>query len=146
MRLFTGHRGMVTSLAMSPDGRYMASGDEDGAIMMWDLGSGQSITPLMGHTGCVWTLAFRHVIVEAIYAIMCFLQNISCDDDVFFFFSCEGSLLASGSSDNTVRLWDVNASSKQPRAEEKYVSIDNLHYSVPVALSYVCHLCYACCL
>jgi transcription initiation factor TFIID subunit 5 len=59
MRVFTGHCGMVLSLAMSSDGRYMASGDEDGAILMWDLGSGQCVTPLMGHTGCVWTLAFR---------------------------------------------------------------------------------------
>ena len=59
---------------------------------------------------------------------------------VFSFFSCEGSLLASGSSDNTVRLWDVNASSKLPRAEEKYVAIDNLLHSVPIALSYACCL------
>lgn len=52
---------MILSLAMSPDGRYMASGDEDGAIMMWDLASGRCITPLVGHTSCVWTLAFRQV-------------------------------------------------------------------------------------
>jgi transcription initiation factor TFIID subunit 5 len=63
MRIFTGHRGMVLSLAMSSDGRYMASGDEDGAILMWDLGSGRCVTPLLGHTGCVWTLAFRYSIV-----------------------------------------------------------------------------------
>jgi len=54
---------MVLSLAMSSDGRYMASGDEDGAILMWDLGSGRCVTPLLGHTGCVWTLAFRYSIV-----------------------------------------------------------------------------------
>lgn len=59
MRIFTGHCGMVLSLAMSSDGRYMASGDEDGAILMWDLGSGRCVTPLMGHTGCVWSLTFR---------------------------------------------------------------------------------------
>lgn len=52
---------MVLSLAMSPDGRYMASGDEDGTIMMWDLASGRCVTPLVGHTSCVWTLAFRLV-------------------------------------------------------------------------------------
>lgn len=64
MRLFTGHRGMVLSLAMSPDGRYMASGDEDGAIMMWDLSSGRCVTPMLGHRGCVWTLAFRYASVS----------------------------------------------------------------------------------
>ncbi|KAJ7296728.1 hypothetical protein O6H91_Y102600 [Diphasiastrum complanatum] len=91
MRIFTGHRGMVLSLAMSPDGRYMASGDEDGAIMMWDLGSGRCVTPLLGHSGCIWSLAF----------------------------SGEGSLLASGSVDSTLRIWDVNGSSKPARIGDK---------------------------
>lgn len=50
---------MILSLSMSPDGRYMASGDEDGTIMMWDLSSGRCVTPLVGHTSCVWSLAFR---------------------------------------------------------------------------------------
>ncbi|KAM0973029.1 hypothetical protein ACFX13_016678 [Malus domestica] len=81
---------MVLSLAMSPDGRYTASGDEDGAMMMWDLSSGRCVTPLTGHTSCVWTLDF----------------------------SGEGSLLASGSADCTVKLWDVTASTKLPRTEE----------------------------
>ncbi|PKI72325.1 hypothetical protein CRG98_007305 [Punica granatum] len=83
---------------MSPEGRYMASGDEDGTIMMWDLATGRCITPLMGHTSCVWTLAF----------------------------SCEGSLLASGSADCSVKLWDVTTSTKLPRAEEKNGSTSRL--------------------
>lgn len=51
----------MLSIAMSPEGRYMASGDEDGTVMLWDLDSGRCIAPLMGHTSCVWTLAFRCV-------------------------------------------------------------------------------------
>ncbi|KAM5564700.1 hypothetical protein ABKV19_018985 [Rosa sericea] len=98
VRIFIGHRSMILSLAMSPDGRYMASGDEDGSIMMWDLSSGRCVTPLMGHTSCVWTLAF----------------------------SGEGSLLASGSADCTVKLWDVTASTKLPKAEEKSGSASRL--------------------
>ncbi|KAF8393042.1 hypothetical protein HHK36_021283 [Tetracentron sinense] len=90
VRIFIGHRSMILSLAMSPDGRYMASGDEDGTIMVWDLSSGRCVIPLMRHTSCVWTLAF----------------------------SCEGSLLASGSANCTVKLWDVIASTKAPRTEE----------------------------
>jgi transcription initiation factor TFIID subunit 5 len=35
------------------------------------------------------------------------------------FVSCEGSLLASGSADCTVKLWDVTTSSKAPKTEEK---------------------------
>jgi len=33
--------------------------------------------------------------------------------------SSEGSVLASGSADCTVKLWDVNTSTKVSRAEEK---------------------------
>ncbi|KAF2313016.1 hypothetical protein GH714_008764 [Hevea brasiliensis] len=90
VRIFIGHRSMILSLAMSPDGRHMASADEDGTIMMWDLSSGRCVLPLMGHNSCVWTLAF----------------------------SCEGSLLASGSADCTVKLWDVTTSAKVTTTEE----------------------------
>lgn len=33
--------------------------------------------------------------------------------------SCEGTLLASGSADCTVKLWDVNASTKISKTEER---------------------------
>nr|GMD49968.1 cytochrome P450 CYP736A12-like [Ipomoea batatas] len=95
VRIFIGHRSMILSLAMSPDGRYMASGDEDGKIMVWDLASGRCITPLVGHTSCVWTLDFRSK------------PN-----------SLSSSLLASGSADCTVKLWDVTTSTKMPKSEE----------------------------
>ncbi|KAH6761510.1 TBP-associated factor 5 [Perilla frutescens var. hirtella] len=81
---------MILSLAMSPDGRCMSSGDEDGTIMMWDLASGHCVSPLVGHGSCIWSLAF----------------------------SCEGSLIASGSADCIVKIWDVATSSKVPKADE----------------------------
>lgn len=119
VRIFIGHRSMVLSLAMSPDGRYMASGDEDGAIMMWDLSTGRCVTPLTGHTSCVWTLAFRWIIFCSRTIIFTVYENSL--KYYPFYVSGEGSLLASGSADCTVKLWDVTASTKLPRIEEKWV-------------------------
>lgn len=116
---------MILSLAMSPDGRYMASGDEDGTIMMWDLASGRCVTPLMGHTSCVWTLAYRFLLLVT----NAYLKISDKVSTVFLFYSltiiyfgcasCEGSLLASGSADCTVKLWDVTTSTKVLKTEEK---------------------------
>ncbi|CAL5435026.1 unnamed protein product [Camellia sinensis] len=87
VRIFIGHRSVVLSSAMSPDGRYMTSGDEVGTTMMWDLSSGRCVTPLVGHTSC--------------------------------------SLLASGSADCTVKLWDVTASTKVLKTEENKTGSTN---------------------
>ncbi len=35
---FTGHKTSVRTLAMSTDGDLLASGAEDGAVKIWDLG------------------------------------------------------------------------------------------------------------
>ena len=120
VRIFIGHRSMVLSLAMSPDGRYMASGDEDGTIMMWDLSSGRCVTPLVGHTSCVWTIAFTWKSLSFCgWTKNNLMYKSYYSDNLMFCHSCEGSLLASGSADCTVKLWDVTASTKVPKAEEK---------------------------
>ncbi|WP_181719594.1 NACHT and WD repeat domain-containing protein [Nocardia gipuzkoensis] len=70
----------ATALAVSPDGRLLATGSTSGAIQLWDLGrrqpSGDAFT---GHT-------------EAINSIH---------------FSRDGKTLVTGSGDRTARLWDV---------------------------------------
>ncbi|MGD8807814.1 MAG: WD40 repeat domain-containing protein, partial [Chloroflexota bacterium] len=74
------HQDKLRIVAISPDGRTLASGGLDNRIILWDLVSGQARgSPLTGHTGFVRSLAF----------------------------SPDGLTLASGSSDETVILWDL---------------------------------------
>src|SRR5215831_17362538 len=49
------HNGRsATSLAFAPDGKTLASGDEDGRAHLWDRSSGKEIRRFEGHEDDVW--------------------------------------------------------------------------------------------
>jgi len=92
---FTGHRGPVYCAAFAPDGKSVVTGGYDRRILVWrpeevvkadfkNLGQQKPVVPpakyreLDGHATAVRALGFSH----------------------------DGSLLLSGSQDNTVWLWD----------------------------------------
>lgn len=81
VRLFTGHTGYITSMACSPTGKVLATADDHGIIILWDLAQGRLIKRMRGHDrGGIWSISWN----------------------------VEGSLLLTGGSDGTVRLWDTN--------------------------------------
>ncbi|KAJ3429651.1 transcription initiation factor tfiid [Anaeramoeba flamelloides] len=82
-----GHKSGITSLAFSPDGQLLASGDEDGVICLWDIGKSMRIRKFNSHD-----------------------NYITCMD----FSVLNGNILASGSVDNTVKIWNVELARKNP--------------------------------
>jgi hypothetical protein len=53
-----GHKGEIHSVAFSPDGKRLASGDDAGTLKVWDAASGQELLSSQGHKGQVLSVAF----------------------------------------------------------------------------------------
>ncbi len=87
------HKEVVSSVAFSPDGNlivsgdwydwdgYLSSGTWSGEIRVWDAHTGEHLKTLTGHTGGVSSVAF----------------------------SPDGKTLASGRTDGTILLWDFSS-------------------------------------
>ncbi len=57
--LFSTSPGSAATIAISPNGRYIAFGGADGSVQLWDTAIGQAISsPTIEHTGAVDSLAF----------------------------------------------------------------------------------------
>ncbi len=57
-RVFPGHRSMVTSVAVSSDGRWLASGGGDARVVLFDYQSGKLLHEALAHEGAVSLLRF----------------------------------------------------------------------------------------
>jgi WD40 repeat protein len=88
-----GHDLAVLTVAYSPDGKVLASGSHDGAIKLWDAASGKNTSNLDGHVDA------------AMVSLALVLQPAVCS----VAFNLDGKILASGSRDKTIKLWDVTS-------------------------------------
>jgi len=115
-----GTRDYVRSVAISPDGRLVASGFLYEGIKVWEVDSGVPLRSLRGHTASVNSIAFspdsqclvsgsrdRTIKLWDVYAgrEIRTLDAKDCGEMRAVTFSPDGLWLASGSTDSIVRLW-----------------------------------------
>ena len=67
VRDFKGHKGALFSVALSKDGKYLASGGggdgtspQNTEVRLWDAQTGAELRRFEGHTGWIYNLAFSH--------------------------------------------------------------------------------------
>ena len=80
LRTFKGHTERVTSVAISPDGRWALSRSHDKTIRLWELATGKCVWTFEGHTSEVNSVAI----------------------------SPDARWVLSGSDDETLRLWELD--------------------------------------
>jgi WD40 repeat protein len=122
-----GHRAVLKRLAFSPDGGRLATGGEDGLVVIWDVSRFQEVDRLVGHyapvTDVVFSRCGRYVFVagcgyDESGLVAVFPADASrraillrCNSDGVvraLAISPSGSMLATASRDDTVRVWRVS--------------------------------------
>ncbi|MBV9390027.1 MAG: WD40 repeat domain-containing protein [Chroococcidiopsidaceae cyanobacterium CP_BM_ER_R8_30] len=120
LRTFTGHADGVSSVVISPDGQFLASGSYDDPrknVKVWHLNTGKLLHTLLGHkksVNCVAISPDGKLLASASNKIkiwhlhtgnrLCTLWH-SCSVNAVAI-SPDG-ILASGSSDSKIRLWQL---------------------------------------
>ena len=133
---FQGHNDVVYCAAVSPEGRWLASGSYDRKVLLWDVQSGQMVAQLNGHNGAIYDLDF--------HPSQPILATASADQTVKLWslpsgarldtlgqpegemrcvrFSTDGKMLYAGGADKQIRQWlvDPSATSGSPMVHARF--------------------------
>lgn len=120
--LFTEIFSQVLTVAFSPDGKWLATGDVNHEIRLWQVADGKQLWSCRVDPGWVWAVAFSP---DGKWLASCANRTVNLwhvatgelaqsfsgyRDRVFSVaFSPDSQLLATGSEDHLVRVWDLRS-------------------------------------
>jgi WD40 repeat protein/serine/threonine protein kinase len=117
-----GHLGPVLSVAVSPDGRQIATGSDDNTAKIWDAASGRELFTLKGHRDWIKRIAFSpdgRRIVTASHDQTARVWDVATGRELFTLkghsdvvgaalFTPDGRRIVTGSWDKTAKVWDAD--------------------------------------
>ncbi|MEI6380720.1 MAG: WD40 repeat domain-containing protein, partial [Cyanobacteriota bacterium ELA615] len=89
LKTLEGHTDDINSVAITPDGQSIVSGDFDGTIKIWN--AGKCLRTLKGHASRAWS--------------DCNVRSVAITPDGQFIVSSSDDY---GGSDYTINIWDIN--------------------------------------
>lgn len=114
------HSQYITSVAFSPDGKYILSGSYDKTVKLWDRRTGRMVRNFVGHTDWVSSVAFspdgKYIISSSADKSIRLWDQISgrlirqylpVEGPCAVAISNDGNYLAAGGADKIIRIWQL---------------------------------------
>ena len=142
----SGHTKRITSVALSPDGRFALSGSEDLSIRLWDIQAHNCIQILTGHENTVNSVAISDNVKYAVSGSddgTIRMWNLDTGQCVYILqghgrpvkcvaLSVDGSRAISGGKDQTAQVWDLDWQNGKGRCVQVLEGHSHDVYSVAI--------------